>query len=54
MKQRIAIFISGRGSNMDAILRQAREGILRESCDVVLVFQIKLKLKGWKQQEGLA
>ena len=41
MKKRIAIFISGRGSNMDAILRQAREGILREACDVVLVFSNK-------------
>ena len=46
MKKRIAIFISGRGSNMDAILRQAREGILRDSCDVVLVFSNKPDAKG--------
>lgn len=46
MKKRIAIFISGRGSNMDAILRQAREGILREACDIVLVFSNKPEAKG--------
>jgi len=46
MKKRIAIFISGRGSNMDAILRQAREGILREVCNVVLVFSNKPDAKG--------
>ena len=46
MKQRIAIFISGRGSNMDAILRQTRNGILKESCDVVLVFSNNPDAKG--------
>ena len=35
---KIAIMISGRGSNMEVILRQAADGILRECCDVVLVF----------------
>ncbi|GAK52282.1 phosphoribosylglycinamide formyltransferase [Candidatus Moduliflexus flocculans] len=38
MKQRIAIFISGRGSNMEAILTQAQHGILADCCEVVLVF----------------
>ncbi|MDY0093285.1 MAG: formyltransferase family protein [Candidatus Vecturithrix sp.] len=38
MKQRIAIFISGRGSNMEAILKQAQNGILADCCEVVLVF----------------
>ncbi|MEA2076889.1 MAG: phosphoribosylglycinamide formyltransferase [Candidatus Marinimicrobia bacterium] len=46
MKKRIAIFISGRGSNMDAILRQTREGILREACEVVLVFSNKSDARG--------
>jgi phosphoribosylglycinamide formyltransferase-1 len=46
MKKRIAIFISGRGSNMDAIIRQAREGILRDACDIVLVFSNKPEAKG--------
>jgi phosphoribosylglycinamide formyltransferase-1 len=35
---RIAIFISGRGSNMAAILREAAGGILADCCRVVLVF----------------
>jgi len=38
MKQRIAIFISGRGSNMEAILKQAQDGMLADCCEVVLVF----------------
>ncbi len=38
MKQRIAIFISGRGSNLEAILKQAQSGILADCCEVVLVF----------------
>jgi phosphoribosylglycinamide formyltransferase-1 len=36
--KRIAIFISGRGSNMAAILREAADGILADCCRVVLVF----------------
>jgi len=35
---KIAIMISGRGSNMEVILRQAKEGILRDCCEVALVF----------------
>ena len=35
---KIAIMISGRGSNMEVILRQAMEGILRDCCEVALVF----------------
>lgn len=38
MKTRIAIFISGRGSNMEAIVKEAQNGILRECCDIALVF----------------
>jgi phosphoribosylglycinamide formyltransferase 1 len=46
MKKRIAIFISGRGSNMDAILHEAREGILSDVCDIVLVFSNNPDAKG--------
>lgn len=46
MKKRIAIFISGRGSNMDAILRQTRDGILRDACELVLVFSNNPEAKG--------
>jgi len=36
-KKRVAVLISGRGSNMAAILREARDGILADCCEVVLV-----------------
>lgn len=35
LKQRVVILISGRGSNMEAIIRQAQEGILMDCCEVV-------------------
>jgi phosphoribosylglycinamide formyltransferase 1 len=38
MKKRIAIFLSGRGSNMEAISRETREGILADVCEIALVF----------------
>jgi phosphoribosylglycinamide formyltransferase-1 len=37
-RRRIAILISGRGSNMAAILRNAQEGDLGRVCEVALVF----------------
>ena len=37
VKKRIAILISGRGSNMEAILKEARDGILMDCCQVVVV-----------------
>lgn len=46
MKKRIAIFISGRGSNMEAILKQVKDGILKNVCEVVLVFSNKPEAKG--------
>ena len=46
MKKRIAIFISGRGSNMEAILKQVQDGILKDVCEVVLVFSNKPEAKG--------
>ncbi|HHJ51797.1 MAG TPA: phosphoribosylglycinamide formyltransferase [Caldithrix abyssi] len=41
MKKKIAIFISGRGSNMAAILKNCRDGILKDVCQPVLVFSNK-------------
>lgn len=46
MKKRIAIFISGRGSNMEAILRQVQDGILKDLCEVVVVFSNKASAGG--------
>jgi phosphoribosylglycinamide formyltransferase-1 len=37
-RKRVAILISGRGSNMEAILRRAVEGELGRVCEVALVF----------------
>lgn len=45
-KKRIAIFISGRGSNMKAIVEQAQTGILQDCCEVVLVLANKVDAKG--------
>ncbi|MCH2021375.1 MAG: phosphoribosylglycinamide formyltransferase [Saprospiraceae bacterium] len=41
MKKKIAIFISGRGSNMKAIVEQCRNGILKNLVDVEVVFANK-------------
>ncbi|BDS14894.1 phosphoribosylglycinamide formyltransferase [Aureispira anguillae] len=41
MKKKIAIFISGRGSNMKAIVEQCQNGILKDLAEVVLVFANK-------------
>jgi len=48
VKKRVAIFISGRGSNMEAIVRQAQNGILKDVCEVALVFSNKPDAKGLK------
>ena len=45
-KKRIAIFISGRGSNMKAIAEQVQDGILKSCCEIVLVFSNKKDAKG--------
>ncbi len=45
-KKRIAIFISGRGSNMKAIVEQVQSGILKDCCEVVLVLANKKRAKG--------
>ncbi len=56
MKQRIAIFISGRGSNMEAILKQARDGMLADCCEVALVFANTAEAQGLRvaEQYGVA
>ncbi len=48
MKKRIAIFISGTGSNMLAILDrvQAENGLLNKLCEVVFVFSNEPNAKG--------
>lgn len=38
MKPRIAIFISGRGSNMEAIVHESQSGCLKDRCEIALVF----------------
>lgn len=46
MKKRIAILISGRGSNMEAVVKNVRGGILKECCEVALVLSNKKEAKG--------
>jgi phosphoribosylglycinamide formyltransferase-1 len=46
MKKRIAIFISGRGSNMEAIVKNAQTGNLKNCCEVALVFSNKINAPG--------
>jgi len=43
---RIAILISGRGSNMEAILRNARDGILAGRCTVAIVVSNRPEARG--------
>ena len=46
MKKRIALFISGRGSNMEAILKACSMGILQDIAEPVLVFSNRADAKG--------
>ncbi len=46
MTKRIAILISGRGSNMETIVRNALDGSLRECCQVVLVLANRREAAG--------
>ena len=52
-KQRIAILISGRGSNMEAILRSVREGVLRDCCEVALVVSSRAAAPGLARAKEL-
>lgn len=45
-KKKIVILISGRGSNMEAIIRNSKEGILQDCADVVLVVSNREDAKG--------
>lgn len=51
MKKRIAIFISGRGSNMVALLKNIQDGVLKDLCLVELVFANKPDAAGLKIAE---
>ena len=55
MKKRIAIFISGRGSNMLAIADNVQNGPLKDVCEIALVFSNKAQAAGLKSaaQRGL-
>jgi phosphoribosylglycinamide formyltransferase-1 len=53
MKKRIALFISGRGSNMKAIVEQCQGGILKDSAEVVLVFANKQSAGGLEYAKEL-
>jgi len=44
--KKIAVFISGRGSNMCAIIESTRHGVLKGLCEVVLVFSDEAQAAG--------
>jgi len=54
-KKKIAIFISGRGSNMKAIVEQCKTGILKDLAEVQLVFSNKEDAAGltYAKEQGL-
>lgn len=55
MRKKIAIFISGRGSNMRAIVENCQHGILKDVAQVELVFANKESAAGlaYAQSQGL-
>lgn len=52
-KKRIIILISGRGSNMQAIARNAREGLLRDCCEISLIFSNNPDAPGLRIAEAI-
>lgn len=52
MKKKIAVFISGRGSNMKAILQNIDSGCLKDLCEVVFVFSNRKDAKGLEIAEN--
>ncbi len=48
MIKKIAILISGHGSNMEAIVKNCKNGNLKNLCEVVLVLSNKKKAEGLK------
>ena len=53
MKNKIAILISGRGSNMKAIVENMQSGILKDLCDVIVVFSNKINAPGLEIAKSL-
>jgi phosphoribosylglycinamide formyltransferase-1 len=53
MKKRIAILISGRGSNMETIVHNTQNGILKDVCEVALVLSNKENAYGLTVAEKL-
>jgi phosphoribosylglycinamide formyltransferase-1 len=49
--KKIVIFISGRGSNMEAIIKEIESGILKDTAEIVLVFSNKPDAPGLKKAE---
>ncbi|MCK4655011.1 MAG: phosphoribosylglycinamide formyltransferase [Candidatus Cloacimonetes bacterium] len=52
MKNKIAILISGRGSNMKAIVENVQNGILKGLCEVIVVFSNKINAPGLEISES--
>jgi phosphoribosylglycinamide formyltransferase-1 len=54
-KKKIVIFISGRGSNMEAIIKNVQTGNLKDCSEIVLVFSNKPEARGLEiaQQLGI-
>jgi phosphoribosylglycinamide formyltransferase-1 len=52
MKKKIIIMISGRGSNMKAIVENVQNGILKDLCDVIVVFSNKINAPGLEIAES--
>lgn len=46
MKKKIAIFISGRGSNMEAIINNTQNGNLSDCCEIAVVLSDKIDAPG--------
>jgi phosphoribosylglycinamide formyltransferase-1 len=55
MSKRLVVLISGRGSNMQAIVRQTRDGILKNIAEVVAVISNKVTAAGleFARQTGI-
>lgn len=54
--KKLVIFISGRGSNMEAIIRECRSGILKNIAEPILIFSDKAEAAGLQiaQQAGIS
>jgi len=53
VKKRIAVLISGRGSNMEAVVEQARDGVLKDCCRVVVVVSNRCDAPGLAVARGI-